>query len=78
MTKNVENVAKLALDLSTSERAYLAELLLESLEWEEDFEISDEWMDEIKKRCREIDNGEVELIDGGTAMAELRKKYGDF
>ncbi len=76
MEKNAENIAKMALGLSTTARAYIAELLLESLDFEEDFEVPEHWMDEIEKRCREIDAGEVDLIDGNTALAELRAKYG--
>ena len=76
MEKNAENIAKMALELSTTAKAYLAELLLESLDFEEDFEIPESWMNQMEKRCREIDSGEVDLIDGDTALAELRTKYG--
>ena len=48
---------------------------LESLDFEEDFEISQAWQDEIQRRCEQIDRGEVELIDSDTVMAELRKKH---
>ncbi|MDP2862150.1 MAG: addiction module protein [Desulfobacterales bacterium] len=75
MKLEVENVAKKALNLSPSARAYLAKILLESIDFEEDFTISKEWIDEIYRRCKEIDNGEVELIDGEEALGTLRKKY---
>lgn len=75
MNLEVENVAKKALNLSPSARAYLAKILLESIDFEEDFTISKEWADEIHRRCKEIDNGEVELIDGEKALETLRKKY---
>jgi len=75
MKSEIENIAEKALNLSSSARAYLVELLLESLDFEEDFPISDEWIDEIQRRCKEIDNRDIELIDGETALAELRKNY---
>ncbi|QTA80228.1 Putative addiction module domain-containing protein [Desulfonema limicola] len=75
MDLTVENIAKKALSLSLSSRAYLAEVLLESIDFEDDFIISQEWLDEIHKRCREIDNQDVKLIDGEKALRNLRKKY---
>ena len=61
--------------LEPSSRTLIAETLLESLDFEEDFEISQAWQDEIQCRCEQIDRGEVELIDSDTVMAELRKKH---
>lgn len=75
MSIEVEEIAEKALMLSPSARAYLAEVLLESLDYEEDFDVSPEWMTEIRRRCREIDSGEVELLDGDKALATLRQKY---
>ena len=75
MTLEVENVAKKALNLSPSARAYLAKILLESIDYEEDFTISKEWIDEIHRRCKELDDGEVVSIDGEEALGRLRKKY---
>jgi len=75
MSVEIEEIAEKALMLSPSARAHLAEILLESLDYEEDFAISPEWMDEIRRRCREIDSGEVELLPGEEAMAALQKKY---
>ena len=39
-----------ALQLEPTTRAYVAEILLESLDFEEDFAISEEWMQEIRRR----------------------------
>ncbi len=75
MSLEVEEIAEKALMLSPSARAQLAEILLESLDYEEDFVISPEWMTEIHRRCREIDSGEVQLLPGEEALAELHKKY---
>jgi hypothetical protein len=75
MSVEVEEIAEKALMLSPSARAHLAEILLESLDYEDDFAISPEWMTEIHRRCSEIDRGEVELLLGEEAMAALQKKY---
>jgi putative addiction module component (TIGR02574 family) len=61
--------------LEPSTRALIAETLLDSLDFEEDFEISQAWRDEIQRRCEQIDRGEVELMDSDTVVAELRKKH---
>ncbi|MDN3511718.1 MAG: addiction module protein [Candidatus Jettenia sp.] len=47
------------LKLPANSRAYLVEVLLESLDFEEDFTINNEWKKEIKRRCREIDEDKV-------------------
>jgi putative addiction module component (TIGR02574 family) len=75
MKSEIEELVEKALKLPSTARAALAELLLESLDYEEDFLISDEWMNEIQKRCREIDEGKVKLISAEDALAQLQKKY---
>jgi len=75
MKADAKKILEEALHLEPSTRALIAETLLESLDFEEDFEISPAWRDEIQRRCEQIDRGEVELIDSDTVMAELRKKH---
>ena len=75
MSVEIEEITQKALSLSPSARAHLAEILLESLDYEEDFAVSPEWMAEIRRRSREIDSGEVELLSGEEALAALRQKY---
>lgn len=74
MMPEVEMITEKALRLSTPARACLVEVLLESLDFEEDFSISAEWRNEITKRCHEIDSKHVELIAGEVAMTRLREK----
>ena len=64
------------LHLPRESRALLAEKLLESLDCEEGFEVSPEWMDEIKRRCREIDDGAVTLSSSEQVFEELDSKLG--
>jgi putative addiction module component (TIGR02574 family) len=61
---------KEALQLPREARALIAEKLLESLDVDEPFEVSEEWSQEIARRCREIDEGEVELIPGDQVLKE--------
>ena len=83
MKADAKKILEEAMHLEPSTRALIAETLLESLDFEEDFEISPAWQDEIQRRCEQIDRGEVEqidrgeveLIDSDTVMAELRKKH---
>lgn len=75
MIQEMENILSSAMELPRNSRAYLAEILLESLDFEEDFQVSIEWMNEIKKRCREIDEGKVKLIPGEEGLNQLREKY---
>jgi hypothetical protein len=75
MKSDIANIAEKALGLSPPGRAYIAEILLESLDFEEDFPISEEWISEIQKRCHEIDNGSVKLISGEAGLSNLREEY---
>jgi putative addiction module component (TIGR02574 family) len=62
-----------ALALPSEARAYLAEKLLETLDFEEDFTVNEVWRKEIRKRCQELDEGKVQTIPAETAIAELRQ-----
>lgn len=73
MKAHAKKILEEGMHLEPSTRALIAETLLESLDFEEDFEISQAWRDEIQRRCEQMDRGEVELIDSDTVMAELRK-----
>jgi putative addiction module component (TIGR02574 family) len=75
MKADAKKILEEAMQLEPGSRALIAETLLESLDFEEDFEISQAWRDEIQRRCEQIDRGEVELIDSDTVMAEIRKKH---
>ena len=61
-----------ALKLDKPTRALIAEALLETLDYEEDFAISAEWMEEIHRRCAAIDSGVAKLVDHESAMRQLQ------
>ena len=74
MEFDVKDIVQQVMLLPKHVRAYLVEVLLESLDFEEDFPIEEEWMGEITRRCREIDEGRVDLIPGEEGLALLRKQ----
>jgi putative addiction module component (TIGR02574 family) len=74
MSPKIEHVMKQALDLPSQDRAFIAEKLLESLDFEEPFDISSEWKDEIDRRCRQIDEGQAQLTAGDRVFKEAIKR----
>ena len=75
MSSDPKKILDEALQLEPKTRAFVAEVLLESLDFEEDFAISQKWMMEIRRRCEEIDKGSTSLLDNENVIAELRGKY---
>ena len=75
MKPNPQKVLDEAMQLEPTTRAFIAETLLESLDFEEDFEISEAWQEEIRRRCEEIDSGQAKLVNSEIVFAELRKRY---
>jgi len=75
MELEFKEIIKNAITLPTNLRASLAEILLESLDFEDDFPVSNDWMNEIEKRCYEIDEGRVALIEGEYGLSQLQAKY---
>lgn len=63
------------MQLEPATRAFIAETLLEVLDFEQAFEVSQAWKTEIQRRCDEIDRETVKLVDSDIVMAELRKKH---
>ena len=75
MKPDPKKVLSDAMRMDIHARAQVAEALLASLDSDEDFPVSPEWMEEIARRCDEINTGRVTLLDGDLVMNELRKKY---
>ena len=73
MPATVDKLKVQALKLPQSARAYLAEVLLESLDPEDDFEVSPEWLAEARRRGREIDSGRGKTVSGPEALKLLRR-----
>lgn len=69
MSSRVDKIVSAALGLPAQARAFLAEKLIESLDAEGDAELSTAWREEVRKRCREIDEGLVELREAEDVFA---------
>jgi len=74
MNPATEHVMKQTIELPSPMRAFIAEKLLESLDFEEPFDLNSEWKEEISKRCRQIDEGQVQLTPGDKVLAEANKR----
>lgn len=75
---DLEKILDDAMQLEPAMRAFIAETLLESLDFEHDFLVSREWSEEIQRRCADIDNGKTTLLDSATVINELREKYPNY
>ncbi len=70
MGMTAEKIVSEALSLPPQARAFVAEKLIESLDASPGSEISPIWRKEILKRCREVDEGLVELQDAAEVFAK--------
>lgn len=61
MSTSAEKIMAEALSLPPYARAFVAEQLIESLDASPGSELSSAWRKEIRRRCREVDRGAVEL-----------------
>lgn len=66
-----DKIISAALELPREVRAVMAERLIESLEFDEPLELSAEWREELARRCKEIDEGTVELEDADKVFSKL-------
>ena len=76
MPGGIHELVDQALALSEASRAFLAEKLLESLDQDDDFAVSDEWREEIRRRCRDLDEGKSQTVPSDEVLAELRQQLG--
>ncbi|MCF6312219.1 MAG: addiction module protein [Verrucomicrobiales bacterium] len=71
-----EEIEDAVLHLSQPERSQLATRLLESLDKDEDIEISPEWREELHRRVRDIDEGRTKLIDQDEVWKLVNERFG--
>jgi putative addiction module component (TIGR02574 family) len=72
MQKNVENIINKALNLRPSDRAILAQKLINSLTPSED-EVEQEWLDIVNKRDVEIKEGKESLVNWEKIKDKIKK-----
>ena len=76
MPANAEQIVAEALQLPAAARAFVAEKLIESLDAEAGSELSPAWKEEVRRRCREIDQGHAQLRDADVVFAKARASLG--
>src|SRR5574337_743360 len=69
MKTTIDTIIAEVLSLSPQARAFVAEKLIESLDSEPEAALSSTWREEVRKRCREINEGLVELRDAEDVFA---------
>lgn len=72
LTSIQEEIAR----LSFAERVKLIDILLESLDEEVIKEIEANWAAESEERIDAVDRGELQTIDGPSALLDLRASLG--
>ena len=73
MTQAVAHILEEADQLSASERAELADRILESLAHDIPPDIAAVQTAEVRRRIAEVESGEVALIPGDEALAHVRR-----
>ncbi len=71
--KTVEQLVEELLSLPSVSRAFLADKLVESLEFDTDQTIQLAWISASKQRRDEIRDGSVQPIPGEEALAQVRR-----
>lgn len=61
-----------ALKLNEKQRARLASRLIDSLEKRKEFDTEQAWIEEIDRRNRELESGEVELVPLADVISRAR------
>ncbi|MDP9194356.1 MAG: addiction module protein [Acidobacteriota bacterium] len=74
MARDVKRLFHDAFELSESERATLAGLLIKSIEGAPDPDVEEAWAIEAERRWREIESGEVETIPWEEVRARLYRR----
>ena len=70
MTAKAEQIVAEALALPAQVRAFVAEKLIESLDAAAPSELSPAWKEELRKRCREIDQSSVQLLEADAVFGK--------
>ena len=74
MERKVQELFREATEMSERDRAELAGLLLESLENEPDVDVEAAWAEEVERRVRQIDSGEVKTLPWDQVRAQLHAR----
>ncbi len=67
-------IEKNAMELREADRALLADRLLESIS-KPSMQLREMWIKECDSRTDALKRGDIQLVDGPSAMNELRQKF---
>jgi hypothetical protein len=67
----VEQILKEIASMPAPTRAFIAEKILEMLDFEEQINLSPEWMQLIKQRAEDIDVGLVQMVNADEVMTGI-------
>jgi len=77
MTASTDQLLEAALHLSRDQRAELANQLLATLDFDDDFELSDAWRAEIKRRSEQLRCGQADTTTLEDAFAAAYQRVRD-
>lgn len=77
MSATFNSVLQDALLLPVAERSRIATRLIESVDEEDDVELSPAWQAEINRRMEEVRQGTAKLIPHDEVMAGVRRKLAE-
>ena len=77
MSRNIEELFREAAELPETQRAELAGLLLESIEGEPDEGVEAAWAEEVERRVRQVERGEVRTIPWEDVRAKLHARLNE-
>ncbi len=71
-----EKIEEAVLHLSQPERSQLATRLLDSLDEDDNIEITPEWREELRRRVCDIDEGRTELVEKDEVWKLVNERFG--
>jgi putative addiction module component (TIGR02574 family) len=74
MTAAADRLLQDVLRLPVEDRSRIATRIIESVEDDEDFELSHAWQAEINRRVESIKDGSAQLVDHDQVMDSVRQK----
>ncbi len=74
MKASAKDILDRALEMPESDRAAIAERLIESLDAKPDRNVEEAWQQEIQRRLSELDRGDVECVPWEEVRNRMGKK----
>ncbi len=71
----VAEIIEEVLHLPRTDRSYIASRLLESLDNDDDSQLSPEWAEELDRRVKSIDDGTATMISSEDLWKEINQRF---